>query len=80
MPRCVTATYARAEATLKKLKATNEHTLKRTIHEISQHSTEDDLEQAHKVAEDFEQDFKKLKSRGESMKSFVENNKSWDAQ
>ena len=80
MPRYVSATYARAEATLEKLKATNEHTLKRTIHEISAQSTEDDLAQAHKVADDFEQDFKKLKSTCQSMKSFAENNKSWDAQ
>ena len=75
----MTATYARAEATLEKLKATNEHTLKRTIHEISAQSTEDDLAQAHKVADDFEQDFKKLKSTCQSMKAFVENNKSWEA-
>ena len=79
MPRYVTATFARAEATLEKLKATNDHTLKRTIHEISEHSTESDLTQAQKVAEDFEQDFKKLKSTCQSMKAFVENNKSWEA-
>ena len=62
-----------------KLKATSDHTLKRTIHEISKDSTESDLTQAEKVAEDFEQDFKKLKSTCQSMKAFVENNKSWDA-
>ena len=75
MPRYVTKAHVHAEETFEKLKAANKSTLRRTIHEISGESTADEIIKVQKLADDLDQDFKKLKSTCSSMKAFVDKNK-----